>query len=107
VPLKELVLEVRDWLYLDILLKRRNGYGRKHATDIGVCVCKANISNKGQPRRDESRNLFVAAADIWHQPMELSDGIVLWRPNFCGGAERGECKIDMLNDDCLVQARDK
>jgi F-box/leucine-rich repeat protein 7 len=52
--------------------------------------------------RLESRNLFVAEADRWHQPIELSDGTVLWRPNSRGGAETGECKIDMLNDDCLM-----
>jgi hypothetical protein len=50
-----------------------------------------------------SQNLFVAAADRQHQPVELPDGTVLWKPYpRRGGAQRDECKIDMLNDYCLM-----
>jgi hypothetical protein len=53
--------------------------------------------------RLDSRNLVVAAADRWHQPVELPDGTVWWWPISRVGAERGESKIDILNDDCLMQ----
>jgi hypothetical protein len=34
------------------------------------------------------RNLHVAPADSWHQPVELPDGTVLWRSNSHGGLNR-------------------
>ena len=35
-----------------------------------------------------SRKLFVAAADSWHQPIELQDGTVVWNPYSYGSSKR-------------------
>lgn len=43
------------------------------------------------------RNLYVAPADSWHQPVQLPDGTVLWKSNSHGGWKHHHHSVKELN----------